>query len=44
MAATFAWSVQATPTILYLRQGEEVCRSIGAVTPSSVAEAMLAYA
>ena len=39
-----AWSVQATPTLLYLRQGKEVHRSTGAVTPSSVAEAMLAHA
>ena len=39
-----AWSVQATPTLLYLRQGQEVHRSTGAVTPSSVAEAMLAHA
>ena len=39
-----AWSVQATPTLLYLRHGKEVHRSTGAVTPSSVAEAMLAYA
>ena len=39
-----AWSVQATPTLLYLRQGEEVYRSTGAVTPSSVAEAMLVHA
>ena len=39
-----AWSVQATPTLLYLRQGKEVHRSTGAITPSSVAEAMLAHA
>ena len=39
-----AWSVQATPTLLHLRQGHEVHRSTGAVTPSSVAEAMPAYA
>ena len=39
-----AWSVQATPTIVYLRQGEEVHRSTGAVTPSSVAAALEAHA
>ena len=39
-----SWSVQATPTLLYLRQGQEVHRSTGAVTPSSVAEAMPAHA
>ena len=39
-----AWSVQATPTLLYLRQGQEVHRSTGAVTPSSVAEALLTHA
>ena len=39
-----SWSVQATPTLLYLRQGQEVHRSTGAVTPSSVAEAMLVHA
>ena len=39
-----AWSVQATPTLIYLRQGQEIHRSMGAVTPSTVAEAMLAHA
>ena len=38
-----AWSVQATPTLIYLRQGQEVHRSTGAVTPSTVAEALTTH-
>jgi len=32
------YEVQATPTLVYLKGGEEVHRSAGAITPSGVAE------
>ncbi len=35
-----AYDVQSTPTLVYLRNGEEVARTTGAVTPSSIAETM----
>ena len=34
------YDVQSTPTLIYLRGGEELHRSAGAVTPSTVAEAL----
>ena len=34
------WSVMATPTLIYLRAGEERHRTAGAVTPSMVEEAL----
>ena len=39
-----AYAIQATPTLIYMKQGEEVYRSAGAVTPSGVAEALSTYA
>ena len=38
------FGVQATPTLIYLRNGEEVHRSAGAVTPSTIAAALEAHA
>ena len=38
------YAIQATPTLIYTRQGKEVYRSAGAVTPSAVAEALTTYA
>lgn len=35
-----AYGVQSTPTLVYVRGGNEVHRSTGAVTPSSVEEAL----
>ena len=37
-----AFAVQSTPTLVYLREGDEVARTTGAVTPSSIAETMAA--
>jgi len=34
------YSVQSTPTLVYLRDGAEVHRSAGAITPSGVAAAL----
>lgn len=34
------WSVMGTPTLLYLRGGRERRRTVGAVTPSMVEEAL----
>ena len=34
------YQVQSTPTLIYLRNGSEVHRSSGAVTPSSVASTL----
>lgn len=34
------WSVMATPTLVYVREGEERHRTAGAVTPSMVQEAL----
>jgi len=34
------YAVQSTPTLVYVRGGEEVHRSAGAITPSGVAEAL----
>lgn len=36
------FDVQSTPTLVYVRRGEEVHRSAGAVTPSDVALALSA--
>lgn len=36
-----AWSVKATPTLVYLRDGEERHRTAGAVTPSMIEEALV---
>ena len=38
-----AWSIKSTPTIIYLRGGEELHRTAGPVTPSMVEEALRAY-
>lgn len=35
------YSVQSTPTLVYLRSGAEVHRSAGAVTPSRVAQDLI---
>lgn len=37
------YGVQSTPTLVYLRDGAEVHRSTGAVTPSGVATALAEY-
>jgi thioredoxin len=34
------FDVQSTPTLIYLRGGEELHRSAGAITPTGVAEAL----
>jgi len=34
------YDVQSTPTLIYLRGGEELHRSAGAVTPTTVAEVL----
>jgi thioredoxin-like negative regulator of GroEL len=34
------WSVMATPTLIYLRQGKERHRTSGAVTPSMIEETL----
>ncbi|MGI9604911.1 MAG: thioredoxin family protein [Acidimicrobiales bacterium] len=39
-----SYDVQSTPTLIYIRGGDEVFRSAGAVTPSSVSEALGAHA
>ena len=38
------YSVQSTPTLIYLHAGNEVHRSTGAVTPSTIATAMADHA
>lgn len=37
------YSVQSTPTFVYIRNGSEVHRSAGAVTPSTIAAALAAH-
>ena len=34
------WAVQSTPTFVFLQQGEEVHRTTGPVTPSTIATAL----
>ncbi len=35
-----SWSVMGTPTLVYLRDGEETHRTAGAVTPSMIEETL----
>ena len=37
------YAIQSTPTLIYLRDGEEVHRSAGAVTPSTIAADLSAH-
>lgn len=39
-----SYAVQSTPTIIYVNNGDEVHRSAGAVTPSTVSVAMSEHA